>query len=270
MSNFSNYSAVAEALNSLHRYIRSMHISVELPDIDENALEEYFNCNDTSRQATFDKFIKAAAVDAFYNDPEIPKVLKAKVARRASQELVDAFRGAKVEYEFASGKYGNGIPSVKRYEREKKEIKLCRKAVFIDRIKRNIPRQVTKVVAKQGVKSAFATIGFATSGPAGAVAGFAVGLAVDAIWFLIPKSVKEKIKQKCGDIAKKSADIVKTIGNKITSTPPIKKAKAIVETYVAPIFHPVYEKAKDIATEATSKICNSVRKGWKVIKAVFA
>lgn len=270
MSNFSNQSAVAEALSSLHRYIRSMHISVELPEIEESALEEYFNCDDTSKQATFDKFIKAAAVDAIYNDSEIPRAYKAKVARRAAQELVEAFRGAKVEYEFASGRYGSGQLAVKRYEREKKEIKLCRKAAFFDRIKNNMPRQLTKTVAKQSVRKMLATGGLAKAGPVGAVAGYAVGLVVDAIWYLTPKSVKQKIKQKCGDIAEKAKAVVKTIGNKIAATPAIQKAKTVVDTYIAPIVRPVYEKAKEITTKATSTICNSVRKGWKALKSFFA
>lgn len=270
MSNFSNQAAIDEALKSLHRYIRSMHISVELPDIDQNALEEYFNCEDSSQSATFDKFIKAAAVEAIYNDTEIPKKCKSKVARRASQELVDAFRGAKVEYEFAAGKYGCGMPSVRRYEREKKMIKLCRKAAFLDRVKKNLPRQATKIAAKHSVKAALTAGGLTMGGPLGAAAGFAVGLAVDAIWFLTPKSVKEKIKQKCGDMAQKAVSIVKTVGNQITATPAFKKAKEVVDTYVAPIVRPVYEKAKEVVTKTTTAVCNAAKKGWKMLKSIFA
>lgn len=270
MNNFSNQAAIDEALKSLHRYIRSMHISVELPDIDRNALEDYFNCEDDIQNATFDKFIKAAAVDAIYSDNEIPKSFKPKVARRASQELVDAFRGAKVEYEFAAGKYGSGMPSVRRYEREKKMIKLCRKATFLDRIKKNLPRQATKIVAKNSVKTAIAAGGFSVGGPGGAIIGFAVGLAVDAVWYLTPKPIKDKVKQKCGDMAQKAVSIVKSIGNQITASHTFKKAKEVVDTYVAPVVRPVYEKAKEAVVKTTSTVCNAVRKGWKILKSVIA
>lgn len=247
-----------------------MHISVELPEIDQNALEVYFNCEDAHQNATFDKFIKAAAVEAIYNDPDIPKNCKEKVARRASQELVDAFRGAKVEYEFAAGKYGYGMSSVRRYEREKKLIQLCRKAAFFDRIKKNLPRQLTKMAAKHGVKTALAAGGLTAGGPIGAAAGFAVGIAVDAVWFLTPKPVKDKIKQKCGDMAQKAVSIVKTVGTHITATPAFKKAKAVIDTYVAPVVRPVYEKAKEVIIKATSTVSNAVKKGWKILKSVFA
>jgi len=270
MSNFSNQSAFQEALSSLHRYIRSMHISVHLPEIDDEALEEYFNCEETTRKATFDKFIKAAAVEAIYNDSDIPRRFKGKVAKRAAQELVDAFRGAKVEYEFAAGRYGYGMPSVRKYEREKKMIALCRKATFLDRVKKNIPRQLTKMAAKHGVTAALTAGGLSTGGPIGAIAGFAVGLAVDAIWFLTPKTVKDKIKQKCGDMAQRAVSIVKTIGSQITATPTFKKAKSIVDTYVAPVVRPVYEKAKEVVTTTTTTVCNAAKKGWKMLKSIFA
>lgn len=270
MNNFGNQAAIDEALKSLHRYIRSMHISVDLPDTDCNTLEEYFNCEDDTQNATFDKVIKAAAVEAIYNDNEIPKSFKSKVAKRASQELVDAFRGAKVEYEFAAGKYGSGMPSVRRYEREKKMIKLCRKAAFLDRVKKNIPRQATKIIAKNSVRTAIAAGGFSVGGPGGAIIGFAVGIAVDAIWYLTPKPVKDKVKQTCGDLAQKAVSIVKSIGNQISATPAFKKAKEVVDTYVAPVVRPVYEKAKEVVTKTTTALCNAARKGWKMLKSVFA
>lgn len=270
MNNFSNQAAVNEAMSSLHRYIRSMYISVDLPELDQTTLEEYFNCEDAQQNATFEKFIKAAAVEAIYNDPEIPRRCKANVARRVSQELVDAFRGTRVEYEFAVGKYGYGMSSVRKYEREKKMITLCRKATFLDRIKKNIPRQVAKMAAKHAVTAALTAGGLTVGGPLGAIAGFVTGLAVDAIWFLTPKSVKDKVKQKCGDMAQKAVSIVKTVGTKIAATPAFKKAKAVVDTYVAPVVRPVYEKARDVVIKATSRVSNAVKKGWKAFKSIFA
>lgn len=270
MSNIGNQSALNEALRSLHRYVRSMHISVDLPEIDQEALEEYFNSDDPGKNATFDKFIKAAAVEAIYEDPDIPKTFKAKVARRAANELVDAFRGAKVEYEFATGKYGVGNDSVKRYQRELKMITLCRKATLLDKIKKNLPLQATKIVVKEGLKSGLTVAGFAVGGIGGAVLGFVAGVAVDAVVTLTPKSVKTKLKQKCGELAQKAADTVRYIGNVIRDTRPYKKAKEVVEKHVAPIVKPVYEKAKEAIEKATSKISGAVRKCWKVLKSIFA
>ena len=91
MSEFSNKSAMSEALNSLHRYIRSMYISVDLPEIATSALEVYFNCENTELQATFDKMIGAAAIQAIYEDKDIPQWLKARAAKRAAEELQDAW-----------------------------------------------------------------------------------------------------------------------------------------------------------------------------------
>lgn len=270
MSNFHNQSAVNEALNSLHRYIRSMHISVELPDFNEEAMEEYFNSSDTEQLAMFDKMIKAAAVEAIYSDQEIPKRYKEKVARRAAEELVQAFRGAKVEYEFASGKYGSGSQSVRRYEREKSLIGLCQKAAFFDKIKKNLPRQLTKQAAKHSVKAALATLGMGTGGLAGAAVGFVVGLAVDGICYLIPKPVKEKIKHKSWELAHKAASLVKKVGSEIAATPAFKKAKSIVETYVYPVVRPVYERAREAVVKTTAIVSNAVRKGWKKLKSMFA
>lgn len=269
MSNFSNQSAMQEALSSLHRYIRSMYISVPLPEIDNEALMEYFNCEDTTTNATFDKFIQAAAVEAIYNDPDIPKKCKGNVAKRAAEELVNAFRGAKVEYEFAAGKYGCGKSSVRKYERAKKMIPLCRKATFLDRIKKNLPRLAIKMAAKHGVKAVLTAAGLTAGGPIGALAGFAVGLAVDAVCFLTPEPVKDKIKEKCGDMAQKAVSIVKTIGNQITATPAFKTAKTVVDTYVAPVVQPVYEKAKEAVTKTTTAVCNVAQKGWKKMKSIY-
>jgi len=247
-----------------------MFISVDLPEIDAAALEEYFNCTDTSRQASFDKMIGAAAIEAIYTDPEIPKRLKGKVAKRASEELQDAFRGAKVEYEFAIGKFGKGQESVRKYERAKKEIKLCRKAAWLDKVKRNLPRQLTKQAAKQGVKAALTAGGFSVGGPIGALIGFATGLAVDAVWYLTPKSVKDKIKTKAGEIAQKSCSIIKTVAEQIKASPVVQKAKAVVETYIAPHVKPVYEKAKEALSQTASKVGSAVQRGWKAFKSLFA
>ncbi len=272
MSNFEDKSALDQALKTLHRYVRSMYISVDLPEIDNTALETYFNCDDTAELAQFEKMIKCAAVDAIYNDPDIKNEYKANVARKASQELVDAFRGAKMEYEYASGKYGSGQQSIERYEEEKKKITLCRKAANLDKAKaffkriiNKAPRQLTKKAAKEGVKVALATAGFATGGPVVAILAYATGLAVDAIWYFTPKSVKEKIKEKSMDIAQKAVAVVENIGKKIAATPVVRKAKEVVKTYVAPIVQPVWEKAKDLASKAKS----SLNKHWKNLKAAF-
>lgn len=270
MSNIGNQSALNEALRSLHRYVRSMYISVELPEIDQEALEEYFNNDDPTKNATFDKFIKAAAVEAIYNDSDIPKKFKENVARRAANELVDAFRGAKVEYEFATGKYGTGTKSVTKYQQELKMITLCRKATLLGSIKKNLPKQATKIVVKEGLKNGLTLAGFAVGGIGGAIIGFIAGVAVDAVVTLTPEPVKVKIKQKCGELAQKSADTVRYIGNVIRDTRPYKKAKVVVEKHIAPIVKPVYEKAKEAVEKATSKISRAVSKGWKALKSVFA
>ncbi|MDE6331637.1 MAG: hypothetical protein K2L80_03455, partial [Muribaculaceae bacterium] len=91
-----------------------------------------------------------------------------------------------------------------------------------------------------------------------------------AVCILIPRPIKDKIRQKCGDMAQKAASIVKTIGNQITATPAFKKAKAVVDTYVAPIVRPVYEKARELVTQSTTAVCNAAKKGWKLLKSVFA
>lgn len=270
MSTFSDKSAMEEALASLHRYVKSMYISVDLPKIDETAIEEYFNTEDSKRQAQFDKMIGASAIQAIYADPEIPKRFKAKVARRASSELQDAFRGAKIEYEYAAGKYGAyGQQANRTYERKKKEIKLCRKAAWLDRLKRNLPRQLTKQAAKQSVKALLTAGGFSIGGPVGALIGFATSLAVDAIWFLVPRKQKETIKKKCGEIAQKACVVVKTIGVKIKSSPVVKKAVDIVEKYVAPLVKPIYEKSKELLSKAKEKIGNGIRRSWKALKSFF-
>lgn len=270
MSEFSNKSAMSEALNSLHRYIRSMYISVDLPEIATSALEVYFNCENTELQATFDKMIGAAAIQAIYEDKDIPQWLKARAAKRAAEELQDAFRGAKVEYEFAIGRFGVGQESVRKYERAKKEIKLCRKAAWLDKVKKNFPRQATKQLAKQGVKAVLTAGGLSVGGPIGAIIGFVTGLAVDAVWYLTPKSVKDKIKKKAGEIAQKSRVIINTVSKQIKTSPIVQKANEVVERYVAPYVRPVYEEAKKVLSKVASTVGNTTRKGCKIVKSLFA
>lgn len=270
MNNFSNQAAFNEALSTLHRYVRSMYISVEIPAIEQNALEEYFNCEDYDKSARFEKIIKAAAVEAIYNDTDIPKPFKAKVAKRASRELVETFRAAKVDYEYSAGKYGSGLTAQRKYEREKKKIRLCREVAFLDKVKKNLPRQTTKIAAKAGVNAALAAGGFTVGGPMGALIGFSVGLAMDAVWYLTPDSVKEKARQKCGEIAQKAVSIVKKISTGISETPVFKKAKNVVDTYVAPLVKPVYEKAKESFEKVTSSVSRALTKGKKWLKSLFA
>lgn len=266
MSEFSNKAAMSEALSSLHRYIRSMYISVDLPEFDTSEIEKYFNCEDTIQLATFDKMVGAAAMEAIYADPDIPVKNKGNVAKRAAKELQDAFRGAKVEYEFASGKLGIGQESVRKYERAKKEIYLCRKATWLDKVKRNLPRQAVKQAAKQSVKAALTAGGFSIGGPTGALVGLLTGLAVDAVWYLTPKSVKNTLKRKAGELAQKSRAIVNTVSQKIKSSPTVQKAQTVVEKYVAPHIRPIYEEAKSVISSATKV----ARKGWKAFKSIFA
>jgi hypothetical protein len=239
-----------------------MYISVDLPEFDKSAIEEYFNCDNPKQLATFDKMFGAAAFEAIYTDTDIPNLLKGKVAKRAARELLDAFRGAKVEYEFAVGKFGAGQESIRKYERAKKEIELCKKAAWLDNLKKTMPQQVTKALAKAGVSAALTTIGRSVGGIGGALIGLLTGIAVDAVWNLAPESVKDKIKTKAGEIAQKSLTTIDTVSQKIGSSPIVQKAKAVVEKYVTPYIRTSYK-------EAISTI-PIVRKGWKTFKAIFA
>jgi hypothetical protein len=270
MSDFSNKAAMTEAMKSLHRYIRSMYISVDLPEFEVSAIDYYFNCDDTKELASYDKMIGAAAIAAIAHNPDIPESTKVRVAQRAAAELQDAFRGAKIDYKFASGKFGVGQESVRKYEREKKENELCRKAAWLDRIKRNTPRQITKIAAKTEVKAALTAGGFTVGGLIGATIGFATGLAVDALWFLTPEEKKEKIKDKSVEIAEKCIKTVNTVAGGIETSPVVQEAKALVNDYVAPIIKPIYDEAKSAFSKVGSGIVNVARKAWIALKAGLA
>ncbi len=270
MSNFVDKAAMNEALATLYRYRRSMYMTVEIPSVDLEKLEEYFDAETPARIAQFEKMIGAAAIEAIYMDPDIPAKYKSKVARRASEELQQAFRGAKVEYEFAVGKYGVGQSSVRKYEHKKKQIYICRKAALIDKVKRDFPKQATKMLAKHGLKTALASAGFTVGGLAGAAVGFLTGLAVDAVWYLIPPKKKETVKKKFGEIAEKACKVVNTVCDRVKNSPVVQKAKQVVDTYIAPVVRPVYEKAKEVATTLVESTGNALKKGWKKIKACFA
>jgi hypothetical protein len=241
-----------------------MYISVDVPEFDTSEIEKYFNCEDPILLATFDKMFGAAAMEAIYADPDIPTKFKGNVAKRAARELQDAFRGAKVEYEFASGKYGVGQESVRKYERAKKEIYLCRKATWLDKLKQNLPRLIAKLEVKSGAKSVLKTLG--TGDITTNVASLLIGLAVDTVWYLTPKGVKNTLKRTAGELAQKSRAIINTVSQKIKSSPIVQKAKAVVEEYVAPHIRPIYDEAKS----AISSAAKAARKGWKAIKSVFA
>ena len=267
MKNYSDKAAMAEALSSLRRYIRSMYISVEAPDLDESALEEYFNSDDAEVCARFEKIIGIAAIQAVYDDPVFPDSTKERVARRASSELTQAFRGAKIEYEYAAGKYGgNAQKAARTYERKKKEIFLCKKAAFLDRTKRNLPRMATKIAAKEGVKAALTAAGAGVAGPVGALVGLAVGITIDMVWYCTPRSVKEKVKKVAGDIANKARNTIKAVAQKVKESPVVQKAVQVVEKYVAPVIKPVYETAKKVVEKAGA----TVSKCWKKFKSLFA
>ena len=270
MGNFGDKAALSESLNMLHRYIRSMYISVDLPKEYVERLEGYFDTEDSARAAHFEKMIRAAAMNAIYSDSEIPRACKYKVAHRASEELVQAFRGAKVEYDYSTGKYGCGQKSAIIYEQKKVAIPLCRKATWIDRVKKNLPKQATKMAAKHGLKASLAGVGLSAGGPLGAALGFCCGLAVDAAWYLTPPQKKEAIKKKFGEMAEKAGKIVNAVSKQIKNNPVVQRAKQVVDTYIAPVVRPVYEKAKEVVTAVAHSAGNAIKKGWKVLKSWFA
>lgn len=265
MSNSTNQGALKSALISLRRYIKGMYWNVELPDFDESAFEEYFNCNDSSKNATFEKFIGLAAVEAVYNDPDLSIKEKEQVSRRCSRELQDAFRGAKNDYLLATEQIDQ-----KEFERRKKAIPIVRKVTTIDTVKKivkkafaNAPKSYAKKVVKDSVIRTISTAtGTAIGGIPGFLVGLAVGIAIETAIALTPQPVKDKIKETGKELVNGAVNIVKktseklaksSIGEKATSI--VKKASEVVETKVAPV---------------VSKGWNTLKRFGKKVKAFFA
>lgn len=265
MSNSTNQAALKSALISLRSYIKGMYWNLELPNFDESAFEEYFNCNDSSKNAEFEKFIGAAAIEAVYTDPDLSIKEKEQVSRRCSRELQDAFRGAKNDYLLATGQI-----DPKEFERRKKTLPIVRKVTTIETVKKivkkalgNAPKSYAKKVVKDKVITAITTAtGTAIGGPAGFVVGLAVGAAIDAAIALTPQPVKDKIKETGKELVNGAVNIVKnaakdlaksSIGEKATSI--VKKASEVVETKVAPV---------------VSKGWNTLKRFGKKVKAFFA
>ncbi len=262
MENYSDKAALADAMQSLHRYIRAMYISVDEKIIDEPIVKEYFETSSAERKVELEKIMAAATVRSVFADPEIPICHKGNVARRAAAEIVEAFSAAKIDYEYCSGKMGTGLAAQRQYEKLKKANKLAQRAAGLRRIVNNIPVTLSKMAAKEGVKAGLAALGMAVGsagGPAGALVGFLTGLAVDVVIAFTPQSVKDKVQARAEELAEKAANVVANVGRKLMEVEPIRKTVEYVNTEIIPVVKKTVTIVKD-----------KLRVGWKKLKAAFA
>lgn len=272
MSEYRDKAMVQGALASLRRYIRAMYFSVETPEIENEAIEEYFATEDTRALATFEKTVGAAAIRAIYQNPDIPDKQKAKVARRAAAELQDAFRGARLDYRYAAGKLGQGALAEAAYERKKAELKLVRKATQLDRVKKHVKamgKKLTKTAVLAVVKEGIAQAGEYFGVPREAMkwVSMAAVVAADAIF---PKKAREAIAAKARTMAQRAVATVVKVAERIKSNPVIKKAAETVKTFIAPVIAPVYEKVREVAHTVREKVSSAGRRCWARLKSVFA
>lgn len=265
MERFSDQSAVSQALATLQGYLAELPATVNMPELDTKAIEEYFTSDDTERIAQFEKMLGVSAVEAIYNDPNLPKELKFTTAIRGAEEIQDAFRRAKADYEFASGKYGVGGIAVERLETEKKEIALCRKATILERLKDELPKMHDKAKAKMQIAWVLAErCGVPQAAPIAAAIAYVYSMGKD-VWKVVPEPVKEVIKTKAKEIARRGLNIVVNVAQRMAKSPIVQMAKSVVESFIPDFLKPEYEAGKKALKPVITHVTNKFLKKLQTV-----
>jgi|GEM_PF-5150927 len=240
---------LSAALDSLRKIVKLNAISLEESFFEqEPLLQEYFDAPlDSEVDKCMEKMIAASAIRATYDSKHIPQLMKKKIADRNSREVVECLRYVKLN------KLKNTIQTqftANQLEEILKENSHAKKAALAKAVGRRLLLEGVKI----GTSAIITTIVTAT-GPI-AIPAAAVGLiawaAITVVEHVVPKSVKEKAKEKIRTLTKSAIGKAENAIKKIE-----RKAQELTQKV-----KPVIEKVKT----GVQKVGETIQKGWNWLK----
>lgn len=255
--------AIESALNNLRRYNRAMYISLDVSALNEtkSIVEKYFVASEGSNEAiTLEKLIGRAAIEAVYNNRDVPKKYKKKVAERTAREYIGACKAAKVDYDYTTLAYGSGLKAEQERERRHKEIAVLKNYHYLEKVTNKIRKAPTRIAKKATISTIVDTITDEKD---------ETRWAKRAIYFLtdlIPDRVKDTVKDTAKKGFEKTANIIDKAVIRFENTSMGQK----VSTFMREKVDPIVERGVNKVIEITSTIKQKVKSGWTAFKSVFA
>ena len=238
------------ALDSLRKIVKLNAISLEESFFEqEPLLQAYFDAPLNSEvDKCMEKMIAASAIRATYDSKHIPQLMKKKIADRNSREVVECLRYVKLN------KLKNTIQTqftANQLEEILKENSHAKKAAIAKAVGRRLLLEGVKI----GTSAIITTIVTATGAPI-AIPAAAVGLiawaAITVVEHVVPKSVKEKAKEKIQTLTKSAIGKAEIAIQKIE-----RKAQELTKKV-----KPVVEKVKT----GIQKVGETIQNGWRSAK----
>ena len=255
--------AIESALNNLRRYNRAMYISLDASVLNEtkSVVEKYFVASEGSSEAiALEKVIGRAAIEAVYDNQDVPKQYKKKVAERTAREFIGACKAAKIDYDYTTLAYGSGIKAEQERERRHKEITVLKNYRYLDKITKKIQKAPSKIAKKATISTIVDTITDEKD---------ETRWAKRAVYFLtdlVPDRVKDNIKDTAKKGFEKAANIIDKAIARFESTPMGQK----VSNFMREKVDPIVEKGVNKVIEIASTVKQKVKSGWTALKSVFA
>ena len=277
---------IEEATTRILRYNAIMRFPMDEEFYKCEAFLEYITTEDQKRLNDLEDIIGSAAEQAVNDDPDI--LFKKNNKDVMKRQLIDVCKAGRNEYNYISGKYGEGHKAKKIYDQKNQEIGIIRKATYIERAKK-VLKEVPVKILKKGISNAVTAgitaamikggaLGATIAGGTVTIAGFTVGaplligvavaacltLATKAVVHLTPPETKKKIREK---IHEYSESTICTIQRESEA---IRKSE-IFQTCIEPVVEkvkPFYEKAKDYAQEKWEKVKEYREKAKKFVKSI--
>lgn len=241
---------LSAALDSLRKIVKLNAISLEESFFEQEQLfQTYFDAplaSDTDK--IIERMVATAALIATNESKYIPQLLKKKIANRNAREVVECLRYVKLN------KLKNTIQTqftANQLEEILKENSVAKKAALAKAVGRRLLLEGVKI----GTSAIITTIVIATGAPI-AIPAAAVGLiawaAITAVEHVVPKSVKEKAKEKIRTLTKsaigKAENAIRKIEHKAQEL--TKKVKPVVEK----------------VANGIQKVGKTIQKGWNWLK----
>lgn len=259
---FDDLSAIEVGLKNLRRYNQAMYISVDDALIDDSLASLYFRAEQDSDIISLEKIIGASAIQACNDNPDIPSKYKQKVGNRMQREFLSAFRAARVDFQYHSGKFGvpASIEAERERERRHKEISIVSKTAYLDKATKLAKRIPERTFKRDIVRKLWDTVTDNSS-----VAKWATRA---TMWAgrLIPDSVKVEVKKTANDFFEKTATIIEKNVERFSNTSFGSKVVKVLNEKVAPVI----ERGVDKVIEACSKVKQAAKSVWTKVKSIFA
>jgi len=278
-----DHDIIVESLRDFRMYTIGMYIKPEEPFFSEELeaqLVEYYRTEDPSIEAAYKKMIGTAVIKTCYDCPDIPDKYKKNVSQRMVEEVFQCVEASKETYNClcSRGRYKGLAPGTKSSMQERQkalnELKVVRKAYRTSKLKAIVKRMGKAITTRLAVGGAV----LKTTGSTITATIVTTGTILADI--LVPKSVREKIKEKIvkvKDIVVENVNTALHIAeSKLNETPTGQKVVSVVKK-AASVVKEIGSEIKDFAIATKNAVVNVakdagsyIKKKWKGFKSIFA